>query len=548
MAEILSQYGNVKITKEDTFNTYEYTGAKLSKTDEILKNLLLEELLEEKTKIIQRRRGLTKLMEELKVQLTNSKTEQTKFKEIVKEFEEEINKIEDILQKFKKKKKNATEIKIEQENQELLIKIHSEKIIDYLEDKILSFELAQEFLKELAQFLLLNGVKNAEQVSEAIVMDLIGFGKLSPLIIDDKIEEIMVDAPKKVFIIHREYGTCKTNIEFENADAINKWIYRAAYLNRRKVDDKNPFLDASLPDGSRINATLAFETPESPSITIRKFNKTPISIVDLITSNFITSEAAAMLWLCTHGYGVNPFNMLLVGGTGTGKTTFLNILISFIPLDERIVSIEDTLELDYPHQNKIRMESYLADKEFGVDLDSLLKNSLRMRPDRIIVGEVRGQEAITLFTAMNTGHKGVIGTLHATNATEALIRLGNYPMNVPANLLPQIDLIIVLERRKENKKTIRYVKEISEVLPGEKKPSVGKIYVYNEKTKTLEKEAKFVQKLEMLGEQLGKTKDDIQKDLENRQKILEHMAEKKFNFTEAQYIINHFYTEDNKEN
>jgi len=247
--------------------------------------------------------------------------------------------------------------------------------------------------------------------AESVVREMVGYGLIDPLIRDDKLEEIMVIGPKKpVYVFHRQYEMMMTNIEFFGDNEIEDLINKIGREVGRRVDISTPLLDARLADGSRVNATIPPASISGSSLTIRKFRADPYSIVDLINYGSFDTKSAAFLWLCVEGLGVKPANILITGGTGSGKTTTLNVLASFIPERERIVTIEDTAELHLPLEHIISLESRPPGLEGTgeITIDILTKNSLRMRPDRVIVGEVRHDEAFTLFTAMNTGHDGMV--------------------------------------------------------------------------------------------------------------------------------------------
>ena len=247
--------------------------------------------------------------------------------------------------------------------------------------------------------------------AESVVREMVGYGLIDDLIKDDQLEEIMVVGPKKpVFVFHREFEMMNTNIEFISEQEIEDLVNKIAREIGRRVDVASPLLDARLSDGSRVNATIPPASISGGTLTIRKFKGDPYSIIDLINMGTVSSEAAAFLWMCVDGLGTKPANMLISGGTGSGKTTLLNVLASFIPERERIVSIEDTAELNLPLKHWIRLEARPPGLEGSGELkmDILTKNSLRMRPDRIIVGEIRHEEAFTLFTAINTGHDGAV--------------------------------------------------------------------------------------------------------------------------------------------
>jgi flagellar protein FlaI len=249
-----------------------------------------------------------------------------------------------------------------------------------------------------------------EFYANAVVREMVGYGIIDSLINDDLLEEIMVIGPRKpVYVFHREFEMMTTNIEFYNDEEIQDLVNRIAREVGRRVDISSPLLDARLPDGSRVNATIPPASVDDSSLTIRKFRKDPYSLIDLVQLKTINLETAAFLWLCVEGMGTKPANILISGGTGSGKTTTLNALAALIPERERIVTIEDTAELALPLEHWIRLEARPPGLEGTGELtmDILTKNALRMRPDRIIVGEVRHAEAFTLFTALNTGHDGM---------------------------------------------------------------------------------------------------------------------------------------------
>ena len=287
-----------------------------------------------------------------------------------------------------------------------------------------------------------------DTLSQKFLRDINGYGEIDPLIQDDNLEEIMINGINKpIFVYHREYGMMKTNIQFNDEKELMDLIDSIARQINRRIDQESPILDGRLIDGSRINATIPPVSADGPSLTIRKFKKDPFTIIDLIKSKTISIELAAFLWVCFDGLGVKSANAIISGGTSSGKTTTLNALCSFINPKERIITIEDTLELQIPHEHVIRMETRPANVENKgeLNMNDLVKNSLRQRPDRIIVGEVRAEEAITLFTALNTGHSG-FGTLHSNDARETITRLTNAPMSVPKIMIQAIDFIIMQNR------------------------------------------------------------------------------------------------------
>lgn len=309
------------------------------------------------------------------------------------------------------------------------------------------------------------GNKFDKRAIEEFIYQKFGLGRLTPFLLRDNLEEIMVighDNP--VYIFDRKEGMIATDVFLDKKEII-KIIQKVAKLSGRVISSEYPLLDGRLPDGSRVNTTTSRVTPRGPTITIRKFKVEPLTILDLLRLKTMDPKLVSFLWLVVDGLGIKPANIAIIGGTASGKTTTLNALSSFIPEEERIISIEDTLEIDLRHKHWIAMESRPPDQEGKneVTMDALLKNALRMRPDRIIVGEVRAEEGLTLFTAMNTGHDGCLSTIHANSAREALTRLQSHPMNVPDIMIPALDLIIAQKRYRLKGKMMRNVFEVAEL-------------------------------------------------------------------------------------
>ena len=348
---------------------------------------------------------------------------------------------------FKQKYSSEEKLLLSELRENLVdLAISSDESLQVNEDKLLN-DIKNFLFAKLANNSQNNAISNEylDNLARKLFQDLVGYGEIDPLIRDDNLEEIMViGIDKPVFVYHREYGMMKTNILFKDAGEVMNLIDSIARQINRRIDQESPILDGRLPDGSRVNATIPPISADGPSMTIRKFKRDPLTIIDLINSKTISVELAAFFWLCFDGLGVKSANAIISGGTSSGKTTTLNALSSFINPKERIITIEDTLELQIPHEHVIRMETRPPNVENRGELtmNDLVKNSLRQRPDRIIVGEVRGSEAITLFTALNTGHSG-FGTLHSNDARETITRLTNAPMSVPNIMISAIDFIIM---------------------------------------------------------------------------------------------------------
>jgi flagellar protein FlaI len=369
-----------------------------------------------------------------------------------------------------------------------------------------------------------------QKFAELIVNDMVGYGLLEPILEDDEIEEIMVIGPKRpVYVFHRKYGMLETNVVFQDPREIVNIVQRIASSVGRRIDASSPLLDARLPDGSRVNATLSPPALDGPTVTIRKFKKDPLTIVDLMKFNTLNSEVAAFLWIMVEGLGVWPKNILVAGGTGSGKTTTLNALAIFIREQERVITIEDTAELQLPIKHLVRFEVRPPSLEGKgeIDMDTLLKNTLRMRPDRIIIGEVRGPEARTLFTAMNTGHNGTLATLHANSSRECITRLTNEPMNVPMIMIPALDLIVMQARfTYKDKGSIRRVTEVTEVGGiSDGTVALNKLYEYDPSDDKIKSTGTPSTLKQELAKQVGISVEEVNTELERRKLVLDYLLE-----------------------
>ncbi len=389
-----------------------------------------------------------------------------------------------------------------------------------------------------------------EVLTSIIVQAMIGYERLDPLVRDDNLEEIMVIGTKRpVYVWHRRFNMCKTNIVFPTDREILNIIERIARQVGRRIDQQSPLLDARLPDGSRVNATIPPISLDGPTITIRKFKKDPLTIIDLIKYGTMNTDIAAFLWILVDGLGVKPANVLVSGGTSSGKTTTLNSLSLFIPPSERVITIEDTAELQLSVEHWIRLETRPPNIEGRgeVSMDDLVKNTLRMRPDRIIVGEVRGPEARTMFTAMNTGHDGCMGTIHANSSRETITRLESPPMNVPRIMIPALDIILMQVRFHSRKKgTIRRITEIAEVagIEGDN-VQLNKLYKYDPAKDELIPTGVPSRVLNTLSHYTGLSIRELEMEKEKRKIILEWMVEKGIrSIQEVGYYIRQFYIDE----
>jgi pilus assembly protein CpaF len=305
------------------------------------------------------------------------------------------------------------------------------------------------------------------KITQEIIDDILGNGPLEPLLRDPEITEIMVNRSDKIFI-ERGGKLFQTDLRFSDEDHLRRTIDRIVSRVGRRIDEASPMVDARLPDGSRVNAVLPPIALDGCSLTIRKFAKDPFTAKDLVTLGTMSRAASDVLEACVRG----RLNILISGGTGSGKTTTLNVLSSFIPNDERIVTVEDAAELQLDQPHVLRMESRPSNVEGQgqVTIRDLVRNTLRMRPDRIIVGEVRDAAALDMLQAMNTGHDGSLSTVHANTPRDALSRIETMVlmagMDLPVRVIREqvasaINLVVQQARMRDGSRHITQISEIT---------------------------------------------------------------------------------------
>jgi flagellar protein FlaI len=490
----LDAYGNIEIYEDFPFNSYLVSEPELAPKEKIIADALIQLLLRKSS-----------------------------FKDLETALGKNSFLVEDIRQKL------VQPIDAE----EMILRFPSSESAVSIKEAL--FEIAKK-----------NNSENPELFSLAVLDETIGFKSISSLMRDHNLEEILVNGfDRAIFVFHRKFGFCQTNIVAKESGFLKALIEKIAATANRQLTEQCPLLDAKLPDGSRANATLQYVTPLGHSLTIRKFNQVPLSIIDLVNNKTISNEVAAFLWLMVEGMNIEPKNIIITGGTGSGKTTLLNVLGFFIRARERIISIEDTLEIDLAgRENWVQMEARPKFRDIDeITMDDLLKNSLRMRPDRLIVGEVRGEEAQTLFVAMDTGHDGIMGTLHSNSAREMLLRLKSPPMSVPEQILPLLDFVVVMQRNYNDKTGVtRSIKQIAEVSRMDDKILLADVFELNDKTGLLERTDIPSHVFETLAQKAGITKNELKRELLIRQKILDWMQiEKIHSNKEVSEIIQAYY-------
>ncbi len=305
-----------------------------------------------------------------------------------------------------------------------------------------------------------------QRLFEVIVAEIIGFGPLEILLQDDSISEIMVNGPKNVFV-ERKGNLTRAPVTFDSDEHVMRIIDRIVSPLGRRVDESSPLVDARLPDGSRVNVVIRPIALCGPTITIRKFSATPLAVSDLIRFGSMTEPIAEFLRACV----IARLNMVVAGGTGSGKTTLLNVLSSFIPNDERIITVENAAELQLQQEHVVTLESRPPNIEGrgAVTIRDLVTNCLRMRPERIVVGECRGGEALDMLQAMNTGHDGSLTTAHANTPRDTIARLEVMclmaGMDLPLRAIREqiasaVDCIVQQQRLRDGSRKILFITEV----------------------------------------------------------------------------------------
>jgi len=375
--------------------------------------------------------------------------------------------------------------------------------------------------------------------------DLVGFGKIDPLMRDPNLEDISCDGVNRsVYIWHRTFESLETNVEFENDEILDNMVVKLVHMAGKHVSSAFPIVDASLPGKHRLAVCYRREiTPFGTAFTIRKFRDDPYSIIDLINVDTFTEEMAAYLWICLE----NRASIMILGGTAAGKTTALNALACLIKPGSKIITIEETAELNLSHENWVSLiarQSYgLGGNSIGeVALFDLVKTSMRHRPDVLIVGEVRGQEAYVLFQALATGHGGMC-TMHAENLDSAVKRLTQKPMEISPAYIPLMNLVISVQRvhlvKNGIKKAYRRILSVNEIVGYENYLNPFRWDpIKDEQTISLDNSAL----LSSFSKRLGITTQDLLDEMKRRSDVLHWMREQKIrSYKEVASIIAEYY-------
>jgi len=358
-----------------------------------------------------------------------------------------------------------------------------------------------------------------------VMRDFLYYNKITPFMLDSMLEDISCNGVRKyLYVYHRNYTNLRTNIIFEDPDELDSFVVNLAQKCGKHISIAEPMVDATMPDGSRIQMTLGREvTDHGSTFTIRKFREEPVTPIDLIAWKTFSSEQMAYLWLCIE----NKKSLIFAGGTASGKTTSMNAISLFIPRRSKIVTIEDTRELMLPHENWIpgvTRDAFHGDKG-SVDMYDLLRAALRQRPEYIIVGEVRGREALTLFQAMATGHT-TYSTLHADSISGAIHRLENPPIGVPRPMLEALDIISIQAQTYVGDKRVRRNVEIAEIVGLDAHTKMLRTSTVFQWDSVKDEHAMVgtSKALEDIRRQRGWSLRDLNEELERRKRVLEFMV------------------------
>jgi flagellar protein FlaI len=450
---------------------------------------------------------------------------------------------------------NVIEPELSEDEKKKLEKISKAlvEMVDVGLEEIKDENRAIEYVKQIVEKIIKNlGIRLSAssylKIMYYLYRNFVGYNEIHAILNDPYIEDISCDGINiPVYVIHRKYGPLKTNVVFKDGETLRKFIVKLAERCGRYVSYAEPILDATLPDGSRVAATVAADVAtKGGTFTIRKFTEKPFSPIDQIELGTVNEEILAYIWYLLE----HRASLLIVGGTATGKTSFLNSICMFIKPEAKIVSIEDTRELRLTHEHWI---PGLARPGFGIPLPTgekygsvslfdLLKEAFRQNPDYVIVGEVRGQEAYVLFQGIASGHAS-LSTFHAGSAADVVKRLISPPIELPPILLEGLDAIIVMTFAKEKGGSSRRVKEVEEIVGVDEKGNVKTVCVYrwNPANDNFEKVSESF-RLKKIANYLGMSYENVLEEIEKRKRFLKWLrAQGIKDYREVTKYINEFY-------
>lgn len=479
-----------------------------------IKYPLLEPLAHANIKWVQEKRGLVYFIHEPELS--------PREKELLEKIKTDLRELIDVEISVIEKKKEA---------------------IDYLEGK-LKMVLSESGMKLPKETYI--------KIIYYIIRDFVGLNEIEPLMNDPYIEDVGCDGlGVPIYVVHRKFGSIETNITYRDMDYLNNFVIKLAERCGRYVSYAKPLMDGSLPDGSRVQVSLAKDvTTKGPTFSIRKFKTSPFSPIEMIDLKTASPELMAYLWLAVQ----HSTSLLICGGVATGKTSFLNSVTMFIPPEDKIVSIEDTRELNIPHQNWIPSVSRVGfgvpeatGRRYGeVSMFELLKESFRQNPDYVIVGEVRGKEAYVMFQGMASGHP-CVGTIHAGSVDDVIKRLETPPIELSPSLVETLDLIVVMVHAKEKGKSARRIKEVAEMISIDAKTGKAhtlRSFVWVPSDDIHESNVTESRLLRRISFQKGIPYIKMMEELKNRKSVLEWMKNYSISdFEDVCKLINLYYKE-----
>ena len=430
------------------------------------------------------------------------------------------------------------------------VKISMEEILDLKKSVVIKNKFFDKAMELLSAKLPILDEKLRRMYAYYLLHEMLGLGILEIMLSDDGIEEIVVNnSEEPIWVYHKKHGWLKTNIKIETEEEIYNYAAAIGRRSGREITELKPLMDTHLTTGDRVNSTLSPVSIFGNTITIRKFPRKPFTITDFVQNQTVTSSLLSLIWLSIE----YEANIIIAGGTATGKTSFLNAISAFIPPNQRVISIEDTKELNLPkflHWVPMIMREPNPEGKGEVSMLDLVVNSLRMRPDRIIVGEIRrNREAEVLFEAMHTGHS-VLATLHAFDSEEALIRLTNPPIDVPESMVAVLDLFLILGRLRRER--IRKLTEITEISPflgndGKYHVNINPLFKFHIKTGELLSENASKKLLDSIRELSGMSYIELKNEMYNKKKVIDWIVANNINTTNTvgKIIAEYYRDKDN---
>ncbi len=447
------------------------------------------------------------------------------------------------------------------DDEEEVLKAVKDRLIDRVElIDLETNEEKREYLEHKVEKILRDLDVELKPVSRERIMyyvrrDFVGYGSIDVMMKDPDPEDISCDGVGiPIYVFHRKYGSMKSNVKFEDSDELDNYVIWLAQRSGKHISVADPMLDATMPDGSRLQETLGTHiTQKGSSFTIRRFEEEPYTPINLIKFKTFNPEMMAYAWIAIE----NGQSMLICGGTASGKTTTLNAILLFIPPQDKIVSIEDTRELNLPHENWVPLLTRSGfgeiDEDTGkrageIDMYELLQAALRQRPQYLMVGEVRGEEAYVVFQAMATG-KSAYTTFHSEDVQTMVNRMENDPINLPRALVGALDIVVMQAKVKVGTKMVRRIKNITEVVgvdPDTEELITNKAYTWNPADDTYNYSGhSYI--YEKVAQSKNWTQREMDREVKRRKMVLDYMEKEEiFNYKDFAHMISSYYRDKEK--